>query len=78
MSSLAKMREPKPPLVEEETTLEAVPAAAKAAIEKKTAGGKITHVENVIQGGVTTYEAAYTKGGRKLEVAVRADGSAVK
>jgi len=53
-------------------------AAAKAAIEKKAAGAKITKVETLTKGGKTTYEAAITKGKKTSEITVAADGSAVK
>jgi uncharacterized membrane protein YkoI len=63
-------------VVEEETDLASIPAPAKAAIEKKAAGGKIGLVELFIRNGETLYEAAYTsKGGKKLEVLVKADGT---
>jgi uncharacterized membrane protein YkoI len=66
-------------VVEEETTLDSVPAAAKAAILKKVADGKLTSVELVMRGGETMYEAGYTsKAGRKHEVLVKADGSETK
>lgn len=63
-------------VVEEETSLGSIPATAKAAIEKKVAGGKLGMVEIVKQGSTTLYEAAYTsKGGKKHEVMVNADGT---
>lgn len=66
-------------VVEEETTLASIPAAAKAAIEKKAAGGKITMVEIMTKGGATFYEAAYTnKAGKKLAVLVKPDGTETK
>jgi uncharacterized membrane protein YkoI len=66
-------------VVEEETDLASVPAPAKAAIEKKAAGGKIGMVELFIRGGETLYEAAYTsRDGRKHEVLVKADGTETK
>ena len=66
-------------LVEEETTLEAIPAPAKAAIVKKVADGKLTVVELFIRGGETMYEATYrTKGGKKLEALFKADGTETK
>lgn len=65
-------------VVEEQASLDSIPPAARSAIEKKAAGGKITGVESVNEKGATSYEAAYTKGGKSHEVAVRADGSAVK
>ena len=64
--------------VEEATTLEAIPPAAKAAIEKAAAGGRIKTVEILTKGGKATYEAAITKGGKNSEVQVTADGAVVK
>ncbi len=64
--------------VEEETTLDKIPAAAKAAIEKKAAGGKITRVETLTQGSVVSYEAVVNKNGKNAEIGVNADGSAHK
>ena len=65
--------------VEEETTIDSIPAAARVAIEKKVAGGKIGMVETMTRGGATFYEAAYTsKAGKKLEVLVKPDGAEVK
>jgi len=63
-------------LVEEETSIDSIPAAAKAAILKKVGNGKLRMVENFMRGGETMYEAAYTtKAGNKLEVLVKADGT---
>jgi hypothetical protein len=67
-------------VVEEEIDLASVPAAAKTAIEKKVAGGKLGMVESVNKGdGVTLYEAAYTsKAGKKGAILVKADGTETK
>src|SRR5215472_6944254 len=66
-------------LVEEETDLATIPAPAKAAIEKKAAGGKISMVELFMRGDETLYEAAYTsKDGKRHEVLVKADGTETK
>ena len=66
-------------VVEEETTLDAIPAAAKAVILKKVGTGKLSMVELFIRGGETMYEAAYTtKSGKKQEVLVKADGTETK
>jgi uncharacterized membrane protein YkoI len=66
-------------VMEEETTLDAVPAAAKAALLKKVGTGKITMVELFMRGGETMYEAAYTTAkGKKMEVLVKADGTETK
>ncbi len=65
--------------VEEEVDLASIPAAAKAAIEKKSAGGTIEKVESVTHGQVVSYEAAIkTKAGKKIEYSVNADGSVHK
>ena len=67
-------------VVEEEVDIAGIPAAAKAAIEKKVAGGKLGMVETVTKGdGVTLYEAAYTsKTGKKGAILVKADGAETK
>ena len=65
--------------VEDETAIDNIPGAAKAAIEKKAAGGKIGIVETMTRGTATMYEAAYTsKDGKKHEVLVKPDGTEVK
>src|SRR5882757_2599479 len=67
-------------VMEEEVDIASIPAAAKAAIEKKVAGGKLVMVETVDNGnGTVLYEAAYTsKGGKKGEILVKADGTPTK
>jgi hypothetical protein len=67
--------------VEEASTIDAVPAAAKAALLKKIGGGKLTGVETVTKTGAAApmYEAEYTDAkGKKHEVLVKADGTEVK
>ncbi|MGH9664335.1 MAG: hypothetical protein ACRD9L_07930 [Bryobacteraceae bacterium] len=67
-------------VVEEETTIDTIPAAAKAAIRKKAGGGKLRGVETLLKpGGELMYEAAYTtKAGKHAEVLVKADGTETK
>jgi hypothetical protein len=67
-------------VVEEEVDMASIPAAAKAAIEKKMAGGKLKMVETVDKGdGVILYEASYTsKAGKNAAVLVKADGTETK
>jgi uncharacterized membrane protein YkoI len=67
-------------VVEEATTLDAIPAAAKAAIQKKTAGGRVTTVETFARPGkALLYEAAYKDAnGKRHEVLVDAGGKEVK
>jgi len=62
--------------VEEEIDIATIPDAAKAAIEKRAAGGTIRKVEKLTAGTNINYEAAITsKSGKKSEVNVNADGS---
>ena len=63
--------------VEEGVALDSIPAPVKSAIEK-AAGSKITKVEMVTKGPTVSYEAAITKTGKKVEVAVNPDGSSAK
>jgi hypothetical protein len=66
-------------VVEEETAIDSIPAAAKAAIEKKVGAGKLGMVETVTKGSTTFYEAAYTgKDGKKHAVLVKQDGTETK
>jgi hypothetical protein len=66
-------------VVEEETSIDSIPAPAKAAIEKKVAGGKLRMVETVTKGASTMYEASYTtKAGKKSAVLVKPDGTETK
>ena len=66
-------------LVEEETSIDSIPAAAKGAILKKVADGKLGMVELFMRNGETMYEAGYTtKAGKKHEVLVKADGTETK
>ncbi len=66
-------------VVEEETTMESIPAPVKAAMVKKAGTGKITLVETVVKGSVTMYEAAITsKAGKKSEALFKADGTPAK
>ena len=64
--------------VEEEATLDSIPAPAKAAFEKAAANGKILKVETVTKGSAVSYEAVVSKNGKKHEVAVEADGTIKK
>ena len=67
-------------VMEEETSIDALPAAAKASILKKVGDGKLGLVEVVTASGKpAVFEAAYTnKKGKKLAVLVGSDGVEVK
>ena len=61
--------------VEEETAIDAVPAAVKTAL---MARGKILRLETLTKGTSVTYEAQVEKNGKKSEVQVDADGKLLK
>ena len=67
-------------VVEEEISIDSIPAAAKATILKKVGAGKLGMVETFTRpGGETMYEASFTsKAGKKAEVLVKADGTETK
>ena len=67
-------------VVEEATTIDAIPAAAKASILKKVGGGTVTTVETFAKPGqALLYEAAYKDSkGKRHEMLVTADGKEVK
>jgi uncharacterized membrane protein YkoI len=66
-------------VMEEETSIDSIPAPAKAAIMKKVGTGKLGLVEILTENGQTWYEVAYTSAaGKKAEVIVKPDGSAKK
>ena len=61
---------------EDEVDLDSIPPAAKAALQKRAAGGAILKVEKLTAGSSVSYEAAIkTKAGKKIEAGVNADGS---
>ena len=64
--------------VEEESTLDQIPPAARTAIEKAAGNGKVSAVEKLTEGGHVFYEAQVTKGGKTFEVKVDASGVAAK
>ncbi|HVW12071.1 MAG TPA: hypothetical protein VHC90_26010 [Bryobacteraceae bacterium] len=61
---------------EDEVDINTIPAAAKAALQKRAGAGTITKVEKVTAGSSISYEAAIrTKAGKSTEAAVNADGT---
>ena len=60
---------------EEIVSLDAVPAAVKATIEKEAAGAEIREVEMETEDGVTVYEAGVTIDGQEVDITVAADGA---
>jgi len=64
--------------VEEEVDINAIPAGARQAIQKKATGGTVRKVELVTVGSTVSYEAAIQVKGKNSEVTVNADGSVHK
>jgi uncharacterized membrane protein YkoI len=64
--------------VEEETTLDSIPAGAREAILKTAGKQKLLKIESVTEAGATTYEAHFKSGLRTKEVKVDAGGKPVK
>ena len=66
--------------VEEQVSIDSIPAAAKAFIQKAAAGGTVKSVELLTKDGTTSYEASYIKpkSRKVLSITVKADGSEVK
>ena len=67
-------------VVEDEVSIDAIPAAVKGTILKSVGSGKLVLVQTVNKpGGEMMYEAAWTgKSGKKHEVLVKADGRTAK
>jgi len=65
--------------VEEEVALDSLPAAAKDAIQKHAAKGKIVLVESVSKNDtLVAYEAKIKTAGKTSEISVKPDGSPAK
>jgi hypothetical protein len=59
-------------------TIAEVPASARVAIEKVTAGSTIKSIEKIESGGKVTYEVEYIKDGKELDAYFTEDGQPVK
>jgi uncharacterized membrane protein YkoI len=59
---------------EERVSLDDLPAAVRAAIEKQAAGGSIVEVEKEVKGGEVFYEAEVLRDGKESDVLVSASG----
>ena len=62
---------------EETTTIDKLPTAVKAAIEKATVGGSIEKIDKDQEGGKVVYDVDYVKDGEKKEIEVAEDGTLV-
>jgi uncharacterized membrane protein YkoI len=62
----------------ERVTIDQLPAAAKATIQKETQGGKVKELMKETEGGELVYSAEIVKDGKEYEVHVGADGTVTK
>lgn len=63
--------------VEQQVEIGNVPADAMQGLKKEAAGANILSVESVTKGDKITYEAVILRNGKRKEIAVTADGSAL-
>lgn len=63
---------------EQHVTMDQLPPAARATIEKESAGAKVEEIEQETEGGKTFYEAETVKNGRESYIHVSADGKVLK
>lgn len=65
--------------VEEQVTLDSLPAVVRTAIEQNAAGGRTVLVESLTKGGTLMwYEAHIKKAGKSREVKINPEGQLVK
>jgi len=64
--------------VEEQVSLNALPPAVKAELERRAGKGKISTVESITRNGVIVeYEAQVRTAGKRSEIKVSADGKSI-
>jgi hypothetical protein len=64
--------------VEEQVTLDSLPAAVRTAIEQNARGGRVGVIESISKGGaVVAYEAHVRRGGRSREIKVNPEGQLI-
>ena len=63
--------------VEQQVEIGNVPFGAMQGLKREAAGANILHVESVTKGGKVSYEAVILRNGKKKEIAVNADGTAL-
>ncbi len=64
--------------IEQQIDLASVPPPAMAGLKRRASGAGILSVESVTRGSNVSYEAVVSKGGRKREIAVDANGHPAK
>ena len=64
--------------VEDQVSLEEVPAPVKMVVQRSASGGKLTKLQRVKRGNAITYQAAVIKNGKKTGMELRPDGSPTK
>ena len=59
-------------------SMDQLPAAVKATIQKETAGAKVEEIEKETEGGKSFYEAEFEKNGHTSYIHVAEDGKVLK
>lgn len=59
-------------------SVDQIPAAAKATLDREAEGGALTEAEKETDEGKTVYEATTTIGGKEYEIKVAEDGTLLK
>src|ERR1051326_4746541 len=62
---------------ETKISIDQVPAAARATLEREAGGAKLTTVDKEMRHGKTVYEADAMSGGKNWEIVVNEDGTLV-
>jgi hypothetical protein len=63
---------------EQHISMDQLPPAVKATLEKESAGGKVDEVEKETEGGKTFYEAEIVKKGHESYIHISEDGKVLK
>jgi len=64
--------------IEEQIALKDLPEPVRKTMQEQAAGGKLSTIEKVTEGGKTFYEAKATKSGKQTEIQVADDGKLLK
>jgi len=62
----------------DEVSIDQVPPAVRAAIERELRGGKLEEIERETRNGRTVYEVEFKRDGKDREIHVAEDGTVLK
>jgi uncharacterized protein YpmB len=58
----------------QDVTIDQLPPAVRATVDKETSGGQITDIERDLEQGKVIYEVEFTSGGKEYELDIAEDG----